>query len=348
MEKLQIDLGEKTYPIYIGSGLLGSLREYLDTADQWVMITDENLDDLYGEPLRQAFAGKTVYKVVIIPGEESKNIDTVTEIIDYLHEIGCTRQSKLLAFGGGVVGDIAGFCASIYMRGIGYIQVPTTLLAQVDSSVGGKTGINITQGKNIMGTFYQPQGVISDVALLRTLPKREFISGLGEVVKYGIIYDYALFQYIRVHKEKILSLEESSIAYIIKRCCEIKASIVSQDEKENGLRKILNFGHTIGHALESITNYEKYTHGEAVWIGMYNEILLAQRAGLIKQEYFQELQDFFIDMGIHYDLSGYDTEALLDKMSKDKKNLQGKISFILPVDRESVVEKHLTREEIRW
>jgi 3-dehydroquinate synthase len=348
MEKLQIDLGEKTYPIYIGSDLWRNLREYLDTADQWVIITDENLDGLYAERLKQVFTGKTVYKIVIVPGEESKNIDTVTEIIDYLHEVGCTRQSKLLAFGGGVVGDITGFCASIYMRGIGYIQVPTTLLAQVDSSVGGKTGINIAQGKNIMGTFYQPQGVISDVELLRTLPKREFMSGLGEVVKYGIIYDYGFFQYIREHRDKILSLDLSCITYIIKKCCEIKAEIVAEDEKEKGLRKILNFGHTIGHALESITSYEKYTHGEAVWIGMYHEVLLAQRTGLVKQEYYQELQDFFSDMPISHDLSDYDTEVLLDKMSKDKKNFQGKISFILPVGRGKVIEKLLTREEIRW
>ncbi|MBB6218077.1 3-dehydroquinate synthase [Anaerosolibacter carboniphilus] len=348
MEKLQIDLGEKSYPIYIGSGLLERLEDYIDTADQWVVITDENLESLYEAWLKQTLKNKTVYKIVIVPGEESKNIHTVVEIIDYLHEIGCTRQSKILAFGGGVVGDIAGFCASIYMRGIEYIQMPTTLLAQVDSSVGGKTGINIAQGKNIMGTFYQPQAVIIDVNLLRTLSKRDFMSGLGEVVKYGVIYDYDFFQYIRSHRDEIFSLDQACIGYIIKRCCEIKAGIVSQDEKEKGMRKILNFGHTIGHALESITAYEKYTHGEAVWVGMYHEILLAERLGLIKHDYFEELLDFFQAMGVSYDISAYDKEGLIDMMSKDKKNLHGKISFILPIDRSKVVEKLLSREELQW
>jgi 3-dehydroquinate synthase len=345
MEKLQIDLGEKTYPIYIGSGLLEKLETYMDTADQWVVITDENLEAIYEPQLKQALRNKTVHKIVIVPGEESKNIHIVAEIIDYLYEIGCTRQSKILAFGGGVVGDIAGFCASIYMRGIGYIQIPTTLLAQVDSSVGGKTGINIVQGKNIMGTFYQPQAVIIDVDLLRTLSKREFISGLGEVVKYGIIYDYHFFGYLRSHMEEVRSLDQECITNIIKKCCEIKASIVSQDEKEKGLRKILNFGHTIGHALEAITAYEKYTHGEAVWMGMYHEILLAERLGFIKRNYFEELLAFFQAMEISFDISAYDREVLLDKMSKDKKNIHGKISFILPIDRGKVAEKLLLKEE---
>ena len=345
MEKLQIDLGEKAYPIYIGSALLEKLGDYMGTADQWIVITDENLEALYEAQLKHALRDKTVHKIVIVPGEESKNIHTVTEIIDYLYEIGCTRQSKILAFGGGVVGDIAGFCASIYMRGIGYIQIPTTLLAQVDSSVGGKTGINIVQGKNIMGTFYQPQGVVIDVDLLRTLSKREFISGLGEVVKYGIIYDYHLFEYIRSHMEEIMSLDQECITYIIKRCCEIKAKIVSQDEKEEGLRKILNFGHTIGHALEALTSYEKYTHGEAVWMGMYHEILLAERLGCIKGNYLEELLSFFQTTDISLDISAYDQDVLLNKMSKDKKNSHGKISFILPTDRGTVVEKLLSKDE---
>lgn len=346
MEKLLIDLKENSYCIYIDGDLLGNLQSYLEEADQWVMITDENVDKLYGDRLEQVLKNKKVKKIVIPPGEGSKNLLTVEKIIHKMLDYGITRRSQIIAFGGGVVGDIAGFCGAIYMRGIPFLQVPTTLLAQVDSSVGGKTGVNTPQGKNIIGSFYQPKAVVIDVDTLKTLPKQQLMSGIGEIIKYGIIYDNDFLKYLSKHFSQLLELQEDVIKKVIKRCCEIKAEIVSKDEKEKGIRKILNFGHTIGHGLEAATGYEGYTHGEAVIIGMYYEALMAKKLGYIDDVYYEEILSILRKTKLPLDISQISLTDLIDYMEKDKKNKDGRISFILPKGRGKVEEVMLTREEV--
>lgn len=346
MERLYINLGEKSYWINIANNLLSLIHDYVDDADKWVVITDENVDRLYGQVVMEALKDKEVFKYVITPGESSKNINTVTDIISFMLENQITRKSKLIALGGGVVGDISGFCASIYMRGMEWIQVPTTLLAQIDSSVGGKTGVNMPQAKNVVGVFSQPLSVVVDIKVLKTLSKKELISGVGEVIKYGVIYDNQFLNYIDANFNNILSLDYKVMEYLIKRCCEIKAHIVSKDEKEEGLRKILNFGHTIGHAVESITKYKEYTHGEAVIIGMYYESKMALKMGMITKDYFGEIFKIIEKTKIGLDISKYNKEDLVDIMVYDKKNFKNKISFILPCGPGRVEETLLSKEDV--
>lgn len=338
MEKVYIDLGVNSYYIHIGKDLLHSISDYIKGGDRYLLITDENVDKLYGDLVYKELEGKNLYKFIIKPGEQSKTLDTVEEILSSMIEIGLTRKSKIISLGGGVVGDIAGFCASIYMRGIPFIQIPTTLLSQVDSSVGGKTGVNMEKGKNMVGSFYQPEVVIIDTNTLKTMPHRGLISGIGEVIKYGIIWDYDFLNSINKNLDKILELEEEIIKKIIKSCCEIKAEIVSQDEKENGIRKILNNGHTIGHSLETLTKYKRYTHGEAVLIGMYYEAFMAKKFGYIEQDYFKEIEKLISNLDISLDISQFSIKSLIDAMMKDKKNRDGKVSFILPKGRSKVEE----------
>lgn len=339
MEKSFIDLESNSYYIYIEEGILNYLTDYIGNADKYLIIIDKNVEKYYGDIVYEGLEGKPIYKIILTPGENTKTMNTVENILSQMVEFGLTRKSKIIAVGGGVVGDISGFCASIYMRGIPFIQVPTTLLSQVDSSVGGKTGVNMPQGKNLIGSFYQPETVIIDINTLKTLDRREVISGLGEVIKYGIIWDYDFFNNIKTHILNILEGEGKQIKVIIKRCCEIKAKIVSEDEKELGIRKILNYGHTIGHGLESITNYKKYTHGEAVILGMYYEAFMARNLGYIEEDYFMEIENLIKNLNLSLDIKELDMEQLVKAMLKDKKNKEGKISFILPIGKGKVEEK---------
>ncbi|NBG88814.1 3-dehydroquinate synthase [Isachenkonia alkalipeptolytica] len=344
MEKLQIALENNPYEIHMEKGLIRGLDPYLEKADQTLIITDENVDRLYGDSLEAGMKGRESQKIILPPGESSKNLSMVEKILSKMLDLGLTRNSRIIALGGGVVGDIAGFCASIYMRGIPYVQVPTTLLAQVDSSVGGKTGVNLPQGKNTVGSFYQPRWVVIDPKVLSTLSKRERITGIGEVIKYGVIYDYDFLTYIRENFEALMNLEETVILAVVKRCCEIKGEIVVEDEKEKGLRKILNFGHTLGHALEALSNYEKYTHGEAVLIGMYHEAFMAKKMGLLDAAYFEEVAGLIKKTGVSLDIEGFPREDLVQRMMRDKKNKGDKISFIVPRERGKVEEKLLLEE----
>ena len=342
MEKISIDLNKNSYDILIGKDILDNVGNLIDDNGEInFIITDKNVDALYGNKLSHL---KNFYKIIIDPGENSKSIEMAIDILKQMLTKGLSRKSMVIAFGGGVVGDLAGFCSSIYMRGISFIQIPTTLLAQVDSSVGGKTGVNLLEYKNSIGSFYQPRKVIMDTSLLNTLPHKELLSGIGEVIKYGIIYDYSFFQYIIKEIENIKNLDPSIISYVIKRCCEIKADIVSQDEKEEGLRKILNFGHTIGHALEGITNFSKYTHGEAIIIGMYAETLLAQKLDLINKDYAIEILHFLESLNVDLDISSYPKKQLIDYILHDKKNVKNKVSFILPISPGEVEEVFLEKE----
>lgn len=353
MEKILVDLKENSYYIYIGKNILNSILNVLHVDDKLMVITDEAVNKYHGDfiledNILEALEGKEVYKIVMNPGEEIKNFANTEYILNRMIDAELSRKSKIIALGGGAIGDLTGFAASIYMRGIPYIQIPTTLLAQVDSSVGGKTAINMPQGKNMVGSFYQPEVVIIDINTLKTLPKREIISGIGEIIKYGIIWDYDFLNFIEENLENILKLEEETIKFVIKRCCEIKAEIVSQDEKELGIRKILNFGHTLGHALEAETDYKRYTHGEAVLIGMYYESFLASDLGYIEDEYFEKIKELIVKLGVNLDISGFHMKSLVKTMSKDKKNRDNKISFILPKGKGYVEEVLLEKDELYW
>ncbi len=345
METVRVDLKDRSYQILIGTGLLKEPERFLDVNEEKnFVIMDSNIQALYGN----YFDGLPGYlKIIIEPGEQSKSFAAAERVLRLMLAGGATRKSTVVAFGGGVTGDLAGFCSSIYMRGVAFIQVPTTLLAQVDSSVGGKTGINLGQFKNSIGSFYQPEKVVIDLDLLDTLPQRERLSGLGEIIKYGIIYDYQFLQYIITNIEQIKDCNPSVMLQVIKRSLEIKAAIVAVDEREAGLRKILNFGHTLGHALEGVTNFADYTHGEAVILGMYYETLMAVQLGVIDQEYARELLIFFARLGVDLDLSAYSPEELVEWMGKDKKNFAGKIAFILPTGEGEVKEYLLEKELVR-
>ncbi len=348
MEKVFIDLGKDSYFIYIKKGLLKELNKHIGNPDKIMIISDERVDNLYGDIVEKSLENKEVYKYLIKAGEESKTFKTVEKILSKMLELGFTRNSKIINLGGGLVGDIGGFCASIYMRGISYIQVPSTLLAQVDSSVGGKTGINMLGEKNMIGSFYQPEKVLIDLDMLKSLAKREIISGLGEIIKYGIIWDYKFLNYIEEHFEDIVKLKKTTMKKIIKKSCEIKAEIVSQDEREKGIRKILNHGHTIGHGLESVTKYKKYRHGEAILIGIYYESLMAKDLNFIDDSYFNKIENIIKKTKISLDIKDISKKDLIDSMMKDKKNKEGKISFILPKGRSKVEEILLDRRNVNW
>jgi 3-dehydroquinate synthase len=288
---------------------------------------------LYGDRVAKSLsgAGFELKKKIIPDGEEYKNLKWVQKIYEELLSARLDRRSALIALGGGVIGDITGFAASTYMRGIDYIQVPTTLLAQVDSSVGGKTGVNHPLGKNMIGTFWQPKLVWIDIDTLKSLPKREFLSGLAEVIKYGVIWDQGLFEFLEKNRGKVMSMDRDSLIAIIRRSCEIKAEVVSKDERESGMRAILNYGHTIGHAVETSTGYKKYLHGEAVAIGMCLEARLSQTAGLIDKRQVKRVEALIESYELPCQMPGdIDLDRVHSSMQLDKKAVAGDLKFILP------------------
>ncbi len=349
MEKIKINLNKNSYNILIGTDIFKNPEELSENpgennSEQTFVITDKNVDFLYGQYIDMI---NNHEKIVIEPGEQSKSIDMAEYILKQMLSKGASRRSRVIAFGGGVVGDLAGFCSAIYMRGIPLVQIPTTLLAQVDSSVGGKTAINLLNYKNSVGAFYHPARVIIDTGLLKTLPYKELLSGIGEIIKYGIIYDYKFFRYIVKNIEQIKKCNNDIMPYVVKHCCKIKSEIVSRDEREKSLRKILNFGHTIGHALEGITDFSEYTHGEAVIIGMYYETLMAGQLKVIDEKYSKEILDFLGGLGVDLNIDNYPISGLIDWMSKDKKNVGGKVSFILPTEKNTVKEQLLEKHEVK-
>ena len=276
---LTVDLGDRSYPIVIGRGLLGGgfdLTPYLRGED-CLVVSNETVAPLYLDKLEPSLAGRSVSSIELPDGEAHKTIATMQSILDRLAEARAPRDTTVIALGGGVVGDIAGFAAACYMRGIGFVQVPTTLLAQVDSSVGGKTGVNHEQGKNLLGAFYQPQAVLIDTDTLGTLPDRELSAGLAEVIKAGAICDAEFFAWLEANMDQLLQRDADALAHAINRSCEIKAAVVAEDEREAGRRAILNFGHTFGHAIERCQGYGDWLHGEAVAAGM---IMAAELSGL--------------------------------------------------------------------
>ena len=331
---LNVDLGERSYPIYIGS-------ELLDQADliarhihgqSALIVSNDTVAPLYLEAVQQALDSKQIRqdKIILADGEQHKTMASVESILDLLLSSRHDRRSTIIALGGGVIGDIAGFAASIYQRGVNFIQIPTTLLSQVDSSVGGKTGVNHPLGKNMIGAFYQPQCVIADIASLRTLPPRELSAGLAEVIKYGLICDAAFFDWLESNINGLLAGDEELLAQAVLVSCQNKARVVELDEREGGLRAILNLGHTFGHAIETTMGYGKWLHGEAVAAGMVMAIDLSIREGSIDEQVRQRgvalLKQAALPVNPPPEMT---VEQFLDAMAIDKKNVDGKIKLIL-------------------
>ncbi len=351
-QTVTVALGERSYDIIIGSKILQklSLRLKEFRSSKVAIVSNKTVFPLYGDALLKSLDEYGIkFEVILIPdGEEYKDFTWAYNIHGELLKAKFDRNGLLVALGGGVVGDITGFVASTYMRGIRYVQVPTTLLAQVDSSVGGKTGVNHPLGKNMIGTFYQPSLVLIDVDTIRTLPKGELSAGMAEIIKYGVIADKSLFNYLENNRENILSLGDG-IVHVIKRSCEIKAEIVSKDEKEAGLRAILNFGHTFGHAIETATDYKRFLHGEAVAIGMCVAADLAVQINIFKKKEAQRIRNLVEQYRLPVIIpDNINSSVIINAMELDKKVQAGKIRFVLPEAIGKVrIEENVDREEIK-
>jgi len=330
---LQVDLGDRSYPITIGQNLLAdaALIERHVAGSRVAVVTNTTVRPLYLETLTKTLfdAGKKVTTIVLPDGEEEKNWASLMKVFDALLAEKCDRKTTLVALGGGVIGDLTGFAAATYMRGVPFIQVPTTLLAQVDSSVGGKTGINHPLGKNMIGAFYQPQAVIADTATLNSLPLRELSAGLAEVIKHGAIIDAPFFDWIETNIARLVARDATALSYAIQRSCEIKADVVRQDEREGGLRAILNFGHTFGHAIEAGLGYGEWLHGEAVGCGMVMAADLSCRLGFIDAHTQARVTALVEAAGLPIIAPDLGVERWLELMQVDKKNEGGQIKFIL-------------------
>jgi 3-dehydroquinate synthase len=335
MRTVRVSLGERSYPIRIGTGLLAGLgRECVRAGlkGRCAVITDAQVGPLYAERVLASLqeAGISAVQVDVPAGETAKALPVVAKCYDALAAHRLERKSFVLALGGGVVGDLAGFVAATYLRGVAFVQVPTTLLSQVDSSVGGKVGVNLKAGKNLVGAFHQPRLVLCDLDTLNSLPERELRAGLAEVIKYGIIYDAPFFRRLERDLDRLLARDPAVLGFVIARCCEIKADVVSQDETESGLRAILNFGHTIGHGLEAISAYGKYLHGEAISIGQVAAAYLSQRTGLPASEVIR-IRELFVRAGLPatVQLGAAQRKRLLAAMRLDKKVSDGALRFVL-------------------
>ena len=328
---LSVDLGLRSYPILIGSGLLSQamvLEPWLKHRDVLV-VTNDTVGPIYGHPLRGLLGGCRVNTISLPDGERHKTMATVNTVLDALVEGRYGRDAVVVALGGGVVGDIAGFAAAIYQRGVAFLQVPTTLLAQVDSAVGGKTGVNHPGGKNLIGAFHQPLCVLADTDTLQTLPDRELSAGLAEVVKYGLIADAAFLDWIEAHAQSLLQRDPSALRHVIRRSCELKAEIVAQDEREHGRRALLNLGHTFGHAIELHAGYGEWLHGEAVAAGTCMAAAFSQRLGAIDRAAVERIRRLFTRLHLPVDPPPVDPGQFLAAMGMDKKVIAGQIRLVL-------------------
>jgi len=333
MQTLTVGLGERSYPIHIGSGLLGR-AELLQPAlpnKRAAIVTNTTVAPLYLEKLRQTLQsiGVSSMPIILPDGEQYKNFETLNSIYDALLASRCERTTPLIALGGGVIGDMTGYAAATYLRGVPFIQIPTTLLAQVDSSVGGKTGINHPLGKNMIGAFYQPQLVLADTATLDTLPDNELAAGLAEVIKYGLIRDLAFLEWLEQNMDKLLARDTEALQYAIARSCRNKAEIVAADERESGERALLNLGHTFGHAIESGMGYGNWLHGEGVATGTVMAADLSQRLGWIGAQDVARIRGLFERAGLPTVAPDLGVEKYLELMGLDKKVEGGKMRFVL-------------------
>lgn len=334
--ELKVELGERSYPIYIQNGLLSNPKIWgasIRKKGHVVVVTNTTVQTWYLNVLLDSLKaiGLNPLSLVLPDGEQYKNLDSFNEIMTFLLKHDCGRDTTLFALGGGVIGDLTGFAAACFQRGIDFIQVPTTLLSQVDSSVGGKTGVNHALGKNMIGAFYQPQAVIIDLDCLKTLPKRELAAGMGEVIKYGIIWSSEFFEYLEAHSTDIWNLDFNVLGKVIHDCCAIKAEVVHIDEREGGLRAILNLGHTFGHAIETFMGYGVWLHGEGVGAGMVMASRLALSRGKISQSDFERIEALIKVNHLPIEKpSTMTADDFLKLMIHDKKVKAGKVRFIVP------------------
>ncbi|MEN8257439.1 MAG: 3-dehydroquinate synthase [Thermodesulfobacteriota bacterium] len=336
MKQLQVGLEDRAYPILIKEGLLGEIGQELklrQIAKRYIIIADDNVAQIFGGHLVESLRNVDIpVDLLTFPhGEASKTLATVEKLSSDLAQLGVDRQDALIALGGGVTGDITGFLAAIYMRGISFVQVPTSLLAQVDSSVGGKTGVDIPEGKNLVGCFYQPKCVFIDSAVLKELPREELLNGLAEVVKYGVIYDSDFFNFLATNQKSILALEPTVVEAVIAHCCTIKGQVVEADEREADLRRILNYGHTLGHAVEAASNFS-IAHGVAVSMGMAAVNKISVKKSLLAEDKAQRINDVLQGFGLPVDIpADLDRKQMKEFLKTDKKSVNGKPFFILPI-----------------
>ncbi|MGH7351059.1 MAG: 3-dehydroquinate synthase [Candidatus Methylomirabilales bacterium] len=336
MERVTVNLGDRSYPIYIGAHVLpevGSLVRPCDLSGRGALITNPVVGQLYGQQVLSSFEERGIALTLLeVPdGEEFKSLTIAAALYEKLLPCGLDRRSPIVALGGGVIGDLAGYVAATFMRGLPLIQIPTSLLAQVDSSVGGKVGLNLPQAKNMVGAFHQPCFVLSDVSLLSTLPPPEFRAGLAEVVKYGVIADKPFFEWLEGNVATILELREEALIHMVRTSCRIKAAIVEQDERDEGIRGVLNFGHTVGHALEAATGYGAFRHGEAVAIGMVAAARISCQVGLCNEEIPARLQALLQRIGLPTALN-LKPEQLKETIGYDKKIKNNMSYFVLTKD----------------
>ncbi len=331
MRTLRIDLGERSYPIRIGHGLLADAENFPEVSGRSCrLVTDQNVAAHYLEPLRRVLNISAEHCLVLPAGEAQKTLENAGRVLDWLLATGTPRDGVLIALGGGVTGDLAGFAAAIYQRGIEFIQIPTTLLAQVDSSVGGKTGVNHARGKNMIGAFHQPRAVVADLETLETLPPRELRAGLAEVIKYAMLGDAALFHWLEQRLQALLALDPSALSEIVEKCCAMKARIVAADEKETGVRALLNLGHTFAHAIETHTGYAAWLHGEAVALGLCMAADLSARLRWLKAEDSDRCRSLIGRAGLPTrPPKGLGPASFVKLMSHDKKVQAGKLRLVL-------------------
>jgi 3-dehydroquinate synthase len=331
VDTLRVELGHRSYPILIGSGLLSRadlLSQHVAGRDV-LLVSNTTVGPLYSSALRSGLGERRIVEATLPDGEEHKTLATVSRMLDVLVANRFARDGTVVALGGGVVGDMAGFAAASYQRGVAYVQVPTTLLAQVDSSVGGKTGVNHPGGKNLIGAFHQPAAVIADTDTLKTLPPRELRAGLAEVIKYGLICDAALFAWLEQHMEELLAHDAAALSHVIRRSCEIKAEIVGRDEREQGDRALLNLGHTFGHALESTTGYTRWLHGEAVGAGLLMAATMSRESGSLPADSVERLRKLLVRTGLPTEARDLRPDDVLEHMRIDKKVKGGRIRLVL-------------------
>lgn len=333
--KIEVGLGQKSYDILVGSNQINDLNGFLqEKYSKIFIISDKNVANFHLETLKKSLNCQESNEILVENGENSKNFQVFQEVCEEILNKNIDRKSLIIAFGGGVVGDLSGFVASVMLRGVDFVQIPTTLLACVDSSVGGKTAINSKFGKNLIGSFYQPKLVLCDLNFLKTLPKREIIAGYFEVLKYALIFDEEFFEFLDENYQKIFDLDEEILAKIILKSCEIKAKIVSEDEKEHGIRAFLNFGHTFGHSLEKEASYNsQLNHGEAVGIGMLMASEMSMNLGFLKVDDFLKIKNHIQKIYPDFDLkkikSDWNLQNLVNNLYKDKKTEKNQLNFIL-------------------
>jgi 3-dehydroquinate synthase len=331
LNTLKVELGDRSYPIVIGQNLLRQadlVRQHIPARDVLV-VSNTTVAPLYMQELTTALTANRVVEAILPDGEAHKTLTTVARILDVLVANRFGRDCTVVALGGGVVGDMAGFAASCYQRGVAYVQVPTTLLAQVDSSVGGKTGVNHPGGKNLIGAFHQPAAVLADPSTLRTLPARELRAGLAEVIKYGLICDAPFFDWLEAHIDELLAADPAALTQVIQRSCEIKAEIVGRDEREQGDRALLNLGHTFGHAIEAATHYTQWLHGEAIGAGLLMAAAMSQQCGLLAASEVERLRRLLERTGLPVKIAGVTPQTALELMRIDKKVHSGRMRLIL-------------------